>query len=560
MPKLFIYPRGQRDQAQQVWPGKCTLSKDCIEEAREYIFELRGVDDVLAVQLRIDEIPLQALRPLDLSTALWSWKPGFHAGIVEVSLSFTGKNWQRFEIVTDPDVRKMTRVEFDKMVHELLEDTFALFSLSSFKKGISRSPSGRPPPIARLEFLHSRVEALISVVKAIDQRPQRVLRGVEITKPHHRARRVTGPEILKSMKGASLLKETSGTARLPARLRGNLPSQIKQQVVHSALDIREHREIKSCLKAWSGWLRQVSSTFRSTRMKAYDEELLKLRTIWHRRTLSMSSALNRLLTLPLFQEVSDVSCRPHLSSIYRRMPAYRQFFRLYRDFNAGLANIFGDFLQMPLARTFDLYELWCYMRIVRAAQFHAGIPPEELSKLFFPSDDSRNVTIIASDASIRLNTGLYLCFQKSFKEYWLEDSGQGSFSRKMVPDFTVVIPMTSGQNKLIVLDAKYRIEKNINEAISSIHMYRDALVEEDDNGIRGLVSGAYLLSPFLPELSESSWKTEALPGRFFHPEYRDKFRFGAATIKPGMELCEIWEMMEAILGDATGTRRLSETN
>ena len=48
------------------------------------------------------------------------------------------------------------------MVREILEDTFTLFSLSSFRKGIARGSGNKPPAIARLEFLRSRVaEALL---------------------------------------------------------------------------------------------------------------------------------------------------------------------------------------------------------------------------------------------------------------------------------------------------------------------------------------------------------------------------------------------------------------
>jgi hypothetical protein len=49
---------------------------------------------------------------------------------------------------------------------------------------------------------------------------------------------------------------------------------------------------------------------------------------------------------------------------------------------------------------------------------------------------------------------------------------------------------------LIVLDAKYRIEQGLNDALSSIHAYRDALVREVDSGnVEGIVSAAYLLAP-----------------------------------------------------------------
>ena len=46
---------------------------------------------------------------------------------------------------------------FDAMVREILDDTFALFALSGFRKGIARGAGRRPPPIARLEFVRSRI-------------------------------------------------------------------------------------------------------------------------------------------------------------------------------------------------------------------------------------------------------------------------------------------------------------------------------------------------------------------------------------------------------------------
>lgn len=553
MPELLIYREDQRENAQLVWPGKASLSGDTVQETFTYRFELRNVDDVFAPQLCIDELPLQALRPPDSKTALWSWQPGFYAGAVEAELTVDGREWHRFEIVTDPDLRKMTRQQFDTMVHELLNDTFALFAISSFKKGISRSASGAAPPIARLEFLRSRIQELESTVNEINRHPQRVLRSQTVAKPYYRAKRVTGAEIMRSFRGGNVQRSSADSSKLPERLNGYLPRYIQQQVAHSALDIREHREIKACLRGWASWLRHVSALLRGRGEHETDHELRRLRSVWARRTLQMSRTLIRLLALPLFQSISEEACRPRLSPIYRHVPAYRRFFRLYRDFNAGLANVFGDFLQMPLARTFELYELWCYLRLVRAAQKHVGVKPEQVDKLFGGVSPG-GVTVTAGAVCVLFENGVSLCFQRRFREYWEEESGQGSFSREMIPDFTVVIPRAEGGARLIVLDAKYRIENNINTAIGSIHMYRDALVEEQGDGnVYGVVTGAYLLSPYLPHFGKANWRDASLPGRLFHPKYRDTFRFGAATLQPGMPLLKIWETLEAILKDAAGT-------
>jgi hypothetical protein len=82
---------------------------------------------------------------------------------------------------------------------EILEDTFALFSLSAFRKGIARQAGMRPPALARLEFLRSRVDEIEAIIAAISARPRHFLRSEEMAVPWHQASRATGPEILRSL-------------------------------------------------------------------------------------------------------------------------------------------------------------------------------------------------------------------------------------------------------------------------------------------------------------------------------------------------------------------------
>jgi hypothetical protein len=108
--------------------------------------------------------------------------------------------------------------------------------------------------------------------------------------------------------------------------------------------------------------------------------------------------------------------------------------------------------------------------------------------------------------------------------------------------------------RLIVLDAKYRIDEGLNDALSSIHAYRDALVHEADSGtIKGIVSAAYLLAPHIPQL-HSNYRHTPLPGRLFHPEYRTSFRFGAVTLRPGMEAEQVTATLRAVVADASVNR------
>jgi hypothetical protein len=239
-----------------------------------------------------------------------------------------------------------------------------------------------------------------------------------------------------------------------------------------------------------------------------------------------------------------------MTSLFRNDPRYLRFYRLWQDMNLGLAALFGDFLQMPLARTYELYELWCFLRLLRAATQEYGPDDVDLNPLFL-SDAAGGVTLASGAVSVAVGPDKLLCFQRQYREYWIEPGGQGSFSRTMVPDLVLAGSGFHGPGKqVIVLDAKYRIDDGLNDALSSIHTYRDALVQEASGGRPdGIVTAAYLLTPHVPVMG-SDFRDTPLPGRLFHPRYREKFRFGAVALRPGMNSDEMRSCLRTIVADA----------
>ncbi|GLO13492.1 hypothetical protein PPUJ20028_20730 [Pseudomonas putida] len=537
--------------AWQVWPSQDVIPSGSIREASCYLFELRDCDNAIAADLLIDDVPLEALRSRHLTVARWRWTPGFHAGSVEVSLHLPSKEVSRFEITTDPDLRKLTRNDFDSMVREVLEDTYALFSLSAFRKSIARQRGSKPPPLARLEFLRSRVEEITQTISAINRSPRHYLRAQQVTVPSHRAVCATGPEIIKSFRSGIIRTETNQPSRLPKALGGRLPAHITIRQRCNSVDIPEHRQIKACLRSWAAWLSSVADMLAKVGRNG-DSEILTTAGNWAVRTRYMARKFNDATSSGFMTEVSDSPAMLQMSSLFRNDPVYHRFYRLWQDMNLGLAALFGDFLQMPLARTHELYELWCYLRLLRASVQEYGTTGLDLNNLFV-TDAAGGVTISAGAVTVSIGSDKTLCFQRQYREYWLEASGQGSFSRAMVPD--VVLAGTgfgSPGRQVIVLDAKYRINDGLNDALTSIHTYRDALVQEAESGkIEGIVTAAYLLTPHAPALS-FDFKSTPVPGRLFHPQYRDKFRFGAITLRPGMSSEDLRSTLITIVADAIG--------
>jgi hypothetical protein len=546
---LYIQAEGG-GPAWQVWPVPDAMPPGTVREGTSYLFELRDSDNALAADLLIDDAPVEALRSREPRKARWRWQPGFHAGMVEAVLRVPGIGTRRFEVTTDPDLRKLTRDDFDAMVREVLEDTFALFSLSAFRKGIARQPGNRPPPLARLEFLRSRAEAIVATVEAIARAPRHYLRAEDITMPVHRATRATGPEIIKSFRSGVIRTETVRPSRLPPALKGRLPAHITLRQRRKSVDIPEHRQIKACLHSWAAWLSGIAELLAKTGA-ADDAEIVTTAGSWAVRARRIARRLNDVAADGFMTEVGEGPALLRMSSLFRNDPVYQRFYRLWQDMNLGLAALFGDFLQMPLARTYELYELWCFLRLLRAAVEKYGATGVDLSNLFL-GEAGGGVTIAAGAITVPIGGDRVLCFQRQYREYWVEDSREGSFSRTMVPDVVLAGRDLGGpERRVIVLDAKYRINHGLNDALNSIHTYRDALVQEVASGrTEGIVTAAYLLTPHVPAGLQTDFKATPVPGRLFHPEYREKFRFGAVTLRPGMSCEELRGCLRTIVADA----------
>ncbi|HEY4808718.1 MAG TPA: DUF2357 domain-containing protein [Roseiarcus sp.] len=547
-----------RDEASgaawRVWPESDAVPPGSVHETGSYFFELHGGTSTDSeASLLIDDLTLEGLRPGRGAVARWRWSPGFHAGTIEAELRLPDRRPRRFEIVTDPDRRKLTRDDFDAMVREILEDTFALFTLSGFRKSVARGTGNRPPAIARLEFLRSRVTELEESIAAIARAPRHFLSAENRLLPFHRAMRATGQEILRSFRSGRLSTERhGGPSRLPAALRGILPEQIRVRERRSSLDLPEHRQIGACLRAWAAWLASAAGQLARTSV-ADDIELRRSQDVWAGRCRRLARRIGALAELPPFAQAGDAPPRLSLSPIFRHDPAYRRLWRLYQDMNLGIAAVFGEFLGLPLARTFDLYELWCFLRLVRAGAEEFGPAGLEVRDLFI-ADPAGGVTLAAGAVTVPVGGGWKLCFQKQYREFWKEPDGRGSISRTMVPDVVIGHDQDfSGAaiTKLIVLDAKYRIEDGLTAALNSIHTYRDALVREAASGKpEGIVTAAYLLAPHMPADLATGYRDTPLPGRLFHPEYRKSFRFGAVTLRPGMTTTAVAAALHGIVTDA----------
>jgi len=213
---VLLDPLASMREVCSIWPGACVCKSGTIQENRTYIFELRNPTDPLKAHLFIDD---QRLRRDILDAPLrvqWEWNVDFHAGEVEILIQLERSgNAIRKILVTDPDRRKLTREQFDTMVRQILDDTFALLSLSSYKFRIARGNTAHSPPIARLEFLRSQVNKLEAVMRSIDKNPVRILRSTIDTVPFHKVTQLAPVELIKSFANGKIIQAPEMQNRLP---------------------------------------------------------------------------------------------------------------------------------------------------------------------------------------------------------------------------------------------------------------------------------------------------------------------------------------------------------
>ena len=69
--------------------------------------------------------------------------------------------------------------------------------------------------------------------------------------------------------------------------------------------------------------------------------------------------------------------------------------------------------------------------------------------------DRHDHTLAAGQAVVRLpSAGVALCFQRRYREYWLERDGRGSFSREMRPDVAIEALDERGQTCALSIPAE----------------------------------------------------------------------------------------------------------
>ncbi len=222
---------------------------------------------------------------------------------------------------------------------------------------------------------------------------------------------------------------------------------------------------------------------------------------------TMTSVLNKYINLSFLREVDEYKATQSMSLVFEMAPGYRELYKYYLMMQRGLS-VHGDVFRMSLKDTAQLYEYWCFIKLVTLMKRNYKLASSDVIKV-----DNTGVTISLVKGKksevkfVNPRTG-----EKIILAY--NPGEQNSQTVNQRPDNVLTLEKngTSVPYKY-VFDAKYRIENNPAnnfypddkpgpkvEDINTMHRYRDSIVYESDTPSRFMFEktmfGAYVLFPY----------------------------------------------------------------
>lgn len=211
-------------------------------------------------------------------------------------------------------------------------------------------------------------------------------------------------------------------------------------------------------------------------------------------------------------------------------PGYRRLHQYYLKFLLGLTPVGQENLDLSLERTYQLYEYWCFLKIVEYLVKRYKDEEVDASELFTVTGEHGGISLRlkhGNESAVKVNERLKVYFQRHYNHHPIDNlPGVGSYSFLMKPDIVLEKKEEDGSINTVLLDPKYRVgRKPILDALGDMHKYKDALV--DGNGKR-IISAAFILVPNSPQ-------DTGIVARYCPWDYKIQHGFGVCILSPGNE-------------------------
>lgn len=398
----------------------------------------------------------------------FAWTPNFFAGRVTADVVESSGQEHFFQVYVSPTRKKLDAEQFDVMLEQIRAfDTTLLLGASAAAMGFGREGrTGRFEPLVQLARLRQHGPGFLAAVREISRVPQRFLRPASQALPLSRIRRLH-PSALQDRRLAAL---ASGQ---PVDDESLESVQLLSQSPTLTVDTPANRTLMVLLRRFRAVVSTLADKTESLCLGGSPEEQAERKDRRLERLDIMRTAADKLLDSYPFTEVT----KPDTTAAgLTQIAAHPLYSRAYRKGTEALRlAVEGTNLEdlLQVSPSWGVYETWCFIRVAQALEVIAG-HSFQLGKPYAASAE------LALNTTLADGRHLELLFQATFAS----ESPNGercawSLSRERRPD--IVLVATSGtKRRFLVLDAKYRSGRdNVLDAMTSAHIYHDALRMDD---------------------------------------------------------------------------------
>jgi len=461
--------------------------------------------------LRIDDAPL----PLgQVAPETWHWTPGFYAGEVEAELTRPdGSVAAAYRMDVSPDASKTGREAF----HAMLDDIWAFDPSLVLGTEPSTTPIGSLGQTQDLLVAYGRLRRfgpdLLRALDAVRRRPIRALLGARAELPLHEVRRVDRQTAYRALRDPALAGLLAGdwqsqAAAISPTHRLDVPR------VEESLDCAANRCLARAIRFVRVRARQLRERLEETIEKEQDSETrTALRERWPARRKyleGLEHALAQTLSRSPFREVTRFETTAAGLNAIAAHPEYGRAYRLaWRALRIGVEGEAKDEWGW-LSPTWEVYERWCFVQLVRLFR-------ERRAELDWRAEKKPTGGADAGWVGSGPSYEVRVLFQPRFSGGSTgQEPGLRSISKRRLPDI-VVLQSHQEEQDFWVFDAKYRVsQSNVNDAMSSAHIYQDSLRWDGKRPIQSTL--------LVPRGGGATWLEESA---FIH-----QHRVGVAELSP----------------------------
>lgn len=268
-----------------------------------------------------------------------------------------------------------------------------------------------------------------------------------------------------------------------------LPNTIVDKRKKTTIDIFENQFVKymvtTIVKRLDVIVDNICSTYKDE--KRYTEFIKEKKAI-----------LNNYIRRQ-FKDISDLKGKKTMSLVFQMSPGYKDLYIKYQILKKGLA-IGEGFYEITPKKLYDLYEIWCYVKINNILK-ELGFNMKEQSLIKYRDNGLFLSLLQDKNAKINYSNG------ETLIELWYQKLYSASPTTVQNPDTVLCIKNLNDKSDVVyIFDAKYRINTSgsigpMEEDINVMHRYRDAIVSKmhPRNQFKYETFGAYVMFPYSGE-------------------------------------------------------------